>query len=176
MSHSIHFFICEDFGTKNEKIYKHVLHITLKSLFNVPCSKNNRFVLLKFIGILNKQAKFFEKKKKSFFNLLERKIYEHLKVLKVIIITIVRWSEIMSKLEQMLLSIFTMTFVPSCLLLTAALTKGQNNIQIDNNTYIVHACQAEKTGWCYKQTCLWLAQMFSVFCKNVCCCVSKPVE
>jgi len=60
----------------------------------------------------------------------------------------------MSKLEWMLLNKFTMTSVPSCLVLRAALTKGHNNIQVDNYTYIVHAYQAEKTGWYYEQTCL----------------------
>ena len=74
----------------------------------------------------------------------------------------------------MLLSKFTMTSVPSCHLLTAALTKGHNDIQVDNYTYIVQAHQAEKTIWFYEQTCLWLAKMFSGFWKNVCCCVPKP--
>jgi len=62
---------------------------------------------------------------------LEHKIYERLKALNLSIITMIRWSEIISKIEQMLLSKLTMTPVPSCLLLTTVLTKGHNNIQLD---------------------------------------------
>ena len=96
---------------------------------------------LKLIGILNKQI-FFSKT--PLFKLQEHKFYKCLKELKLNIITMIRWSEIMSKLEQMLLSKFTMISVPSCLLLTASLTKGQNNVQVDNYTYIEQAYKAEK--------------------------------
>jgi hypothetical protein len=143
MSHSLPCFICEVFKAKKWKHLQYALHIILKCLFNALCNKNNRFVYLKLIGILNKQVTFIFSKP-SFFNLLKHKIYECLKALKLNIITVIRWYEIMSKLEQMLLSKLTMTSVPSCHLLTAALTKGHNNIQVDNYTYIVHAYQAEK--------------------------------
>lgn len=66
-----------------------------------------------------------------------------------------------------------MTSVPSCLSLTAALTKGQNNIQVGNYTYIVHASQAEKQdGAISRHVFVWQkcfqysAKMFAVVFQN----------
>ena len=120
---------------------------------------------------------------------MEHKIYERLKALNLSIITMIRWSEIISKIEQMLLSKLTMTPVPSCLLLTTVLTKGHNNIQLDRmfrhtmllrcrsrGTEVVHP-KKYRVSWRYPpvthninmQTKLPLCEgyRFAVFKKNV---------